>query len=267
MLSKTQIDRLGERLKKGSPTEADLIALDEYRRSFGGTYETVVQTIRNRLQLQPTGRPAKSTRSLIEKLNRESIRLSQVQDVAGCRIVVTDVTNQDKVVASLFDVFPKTSVVDRRTEPKFGYRAVHVIPKLSGKLIEIQIRTSFQHFWAELSEKFSDMIDPSIKYGGGSQKIRDLLIKISSTGVSIERMEYASAATEKAIVELIHSHSMRVNSEGMEESIPPTEKTVESQLKELKEIASDTKAAGAAARERIINWLENEIWECDDLFD
>ena len=133
-------------------------------------------------------------------MNRKSIRLSQVQDVAGCRIVVTDGPDQDKVVASLFDVFRKTSVVDRRTEPKFGYRAVHVIPKLFGKLIEIQIRTSFQHFWAELSEKFSDIVDPSIKYGGGSQKIRDLLIKISATGVSIERVEDISAVAEKTSV-------------------------------------------------------------------
>jgi ppGpp synthetase/RelA/SpoT-type nucleotidyltranferase len=35
-------------------------------------------------------------------------------------------------------------------------------------LLEIQIRTALQHAWAEMPEKFSDVIDPSIKYGGNA---------------------------------------------------------------------------------------------------
>jgi hypothetical protein len=77
-LTKTQIDRLGDRLRKGPPTEKDLIALDEYMRSFGEAYESVVRIIREQLQLEPTGRFPKSKNSLIEKLHRESIRLKQV---------------------------------------------------------------------------------------------------------------------------------------------------------------------------------------------
>jgi hypothetical protein len=41
-ISKTQIDRLGDRLRKGNITDEDLRLLDEYRRSFSGAYETVV---------------------------------------------------------------------------------------------------------------------------------------------------------------------------------------------------------------------------------
>lgn len=80
-LSKTQIDRLGDRLREGSPSEDDLRLLDDYRLSFGEAYDTVVRTIREELQLEPTGRPAKSTSSLIEKLHRESIRLSEVHGI------------------------------------------------------------------------------------------------------------------------------------------------------------------------------------------
>lgn len=69
-LSKTQIDKLGDRLRKGNITEVDLRMLDDYRRSFGETYEFVVVAIRNELGLQPTGRPAKSTTSISEKLFR-----------------------------------------------------------------------------------------------------------------------------------------------------------------------------------------------------
>jgi putative GTP pyrophosphokinase len=81
-LSKTQIDRLGDRLREGCPTDADLTFLDEYRLSFVPAYETVVRIVREELHLESTGRPAKSISSLLDKLNRESIRLTQVQDIA-----------------------------------------------------------------------------------------------------------------------------------------------------------------------------------------
>ncbi len=189
-LSNSQIDRLGDRLRKGSPSEAELTLLDEYRRSFGEAYDIVVRTIRDRLQLEPTGRPAKSTSSLIEKLQRESIRLSQVQDISGCRVVVTNVTEQVRVVASLESTFPRTSVVDRRKNPSYGYRAIHVIALISGKLIEIQVRSYLQHIWAELSEKHADVIDLNIKYGGGPETVQKDLAIISTTIAQYEEFEY-----------------------------------------------------------------------------
>jgi hypothetical protein len=117
-LSKTQIDRLGNRLKKGSPSDDDLRLLDEYRRSFGPAYDFIIRTIRETLRLEPTGRPAKSTSSIAEKLRRESIRLSQVQDIAGCRVVVADIFAQDQTIAMLREAFPQIRVIDRRINPK-----------------------------------------------------------------------------------------------------------------------------------------------------
>lgn len=70
-------------------------------RPFGDAYETVIRTIRERRHLDPTGRPAKSTSSIIEKLVRETIRLSQIQDIGGCRIVLANMTEQYRVVAAL----------------------------------------------------------------------------------------------------------------------------------------------------------------------
>ena len=159
--SKTQIDKLGERLRAGSPDEPDLRELDEYRRSFGDAYEHVLSSIRQRLRLEPTGRPAKSTSSIVEKLRRESIRLTQIQDVAGCRLEVGNLAEQDAVVSSLLSLFPDTQVVDRRNRPSHGYRAVHVIVFVLGKAIEVQVRTALQHRWAQVSERLSDMVDRS----------------------------------------------------------------------------------------------------------
>ncbi|MGH2397968.1 MAG: hypothetical protein ACRD1T_10185 [Acidimicrobiia bacterium] len=199
-LSNTQIDRLGDRLREASLTESDLRLLDDYRRSFGEAYETVVRTIRKGLQLEPSGRPAKSTGALIEKLRRESIRLSQVQDITGCRVVVADVAEQERVVASLRGVFPGASVIDRRADPSHGYRAVHVIVRISGKLVEIQVRTSLQHLWAELSEKLSDLFDPNIKYGGGDDEPRRVLADTSENVAGVEKLEQSIAHLKEQYV-------------------------------------------------------------------
>jgi hypothetical protein len=162
--------------------------LDDYRRSFGEAYEAVVRTIRQRGEF-PTGRLAKSTRSIVEKLRRESIRLSQMQDIAGCRVVVLHVMQQDQFVASLKNDFPGAFVIDRRDKPSYGYRAVHIIAEISGKPIEIQVRSSLQHLWAELSEKSSDVLDPTIKYGGGTDSWRSFLTSSSGAVASYENLE------------------------------------------------------------------------------
>jgi len=170
--SKTQIDKLGERVKHGEPTADDVRELDEYRRSFGPEYEEVVATIRRVLNLRPSGRRAKTIPSIIAKLQREKIRLSQIQDIAGCRIVVADRIAQDRTVDTLRSTFavPDRDLVDRRVEPSYGYRAVH------------------QDQWAEVSEKFSDAI-PDLKYGGGDEAIRNRLISASEVANAIESLE------------------------------------------------------------------------------
>lgn len=188
-ISKTKIDQLGDRLRKGLISEEDLRILDDYRKSYGQVYDEVIEVIQNKLKLNPTGRPAKSTTSVVDKLKREKIRLSQVQDIAGCRLIVTDTRQQDQVVASLCEYFLSASVVDRRVRPSYGYRAVHVIVKKDGKLIEVQIRTELQHQWAELSEKFSDEIDVSIKYGGGDEEAQDHLSSLSNMIKEYEKFE------------------------------------------------------------------------------
>ena len=91
------------------PSELDLQALYEYRRSFSDAYDTVFREIRDRLGLAPTGRRLKTIPSLRAKLRRESVRLTQIQDIAGCRLVVSDTTEQDRVVSQLQDLFLFTS--------------------------------------------------------------------------------------------------------------------------------------------------------------
>ncbi len=197
-LSKTQVDRLGDRLRKGKSAEADFRELDAYRRSFAESYEEIVAIVRNATEMEPTGRPAKSTTSIIEKLRRETIRLSQMQDIAGCRLVVLDVVTQDQLVERLKGVLPKAVVVDRRKQPSFNYRAIHIIATARKKPIEIQVRTELQHLWAQLSEKLSDVEDPAIKYGGGDSGTQKRLSAMSRLIAEFEDRELRPLPTEIA---------------------------------------------------------------------
>ena len=74
-------------------------------------------------------------------------------------------------------------------QPSYGYRAVHVIVEMSGKMVEIQVRTTFQHIWAEISEKYADLYGSDIKYGGGADEIRRLLELLSKYIATYEDLE------------------------------------------------------------------------------
>lgn len=187
-LSRNQIDQLGTRLKTDDYSEDDLRLLDRFRRSYIRLYENTVNTIRNKLHLAPTGRPAKSTNAIRDKLSRSSMRLSQMQDVAGCRLVVEDVRLQEMIVAQLMELFPGCTVVDRRKTPSNGYRAVHIIVWDGEKAMEVQVRTEPQHAWAEYAEKLADTIDPALKYGGGPQESRDILKALSNVAHFVEQI-------------------------------------------------------------------------------
>ncbi len=173
-LSKTQIDKLGERLKKAEHSEDDLRLLDGYRSLFAAAYELALETI-HKLGEFPTGRVAKTTQSISAKLRRESLRLSQMQDIAGCRIIVPDIAAQNQLVAALKSNFPLHTLFDRREKSSHGYRAVHLVVQVLGLPVEIQVRTTLQQSWAELCEKAADKIDSEIKYGGGPGEWKEIL--------------------------------------------------------------------------------------------
>lgn len=181
------MDRVGERLRASTATAQDIEELEAYRRSFAAAYEHVISTLR-RFNLEPSGR-SKSTVSIADKLVRERIRLTQIQDIAGCRVTVGSLSEQDAVVAQLRLELNEVKVDDRRERPSSGYRAVQVIVALEDRQVEIQVRTLLQHSWAQLSEKAADLVDPAIKYGGGSVGLRAEFLRLSDLVAIIERLE------------------------------------------------------------------------------
>jgi hypothetical protein len=177
-LSKSQVERLGKRLvETDQPSAADLQLLHRLLLLRSSALETAIGRVRDQLGLAPTSR-IKNTGTILEKLRRNGgSGLKSIQDLAGMRIVGDfDRRGQDEVVRALCDLFahePRTpKVIDRRVAPMHGYSAVHVIVFPEDAPIEIQVRTEWQHEWAELFEKLADLVGRGIRYGEAPQKWR-----------------------------------------------------------------------------------------------
>lgn len=188
VLSTSQLNKIGERLRKKLETEDDLRKLDEFRVSFESAYQHIFDEL-TKMGLKPGGRPQKTTPSIVAKLERERTRLSRMQDIAGCRAVVPTRVDQDRVVDELLARFPAAEVYDRREKPSHGYRAVHLVIDVDRRPIEIQVRTAVQDNWAAVSESLSVVLDPRIKYGGGPPEIQRFLTEISDFVARIENQE------------------------------------------------------------------------------
>jgi hypothetical protein len=175
--SREQINKLGRRLALGEPaSEDDLHLLEELVACHGYALELArprVNGLAADLGTDPlhiTHR-AKTTQTIIEKVCREhGMALARVQDLAGIRIVgAIRFDEQDRLAAEIAHRFPPdprdAKIVDRRTDPSHGYRAVHVIVSLDGISIEVQVRTILQHVWADLMERLADRLGRQIRYG------------------------------------------------------------------------------------------------------
>ncbi|MDI4635297.1 hypothetical protein J7U46_19700 [Pelomonas sp. V22] len=241
-LSKSQLDRLGERLRRAEGIEpADLMLLDEYRQSFALASESVVGRIRMSLGIEPTVRPAKSTQAIIDKLRREKSRLSRIQDIAGCRILVDSIVDQDRLLGSLRSMFPSVDLKDRRQTPSHGYRAVHLIVSDTDRWVEVQVRTELQHRWATLSEKLADVYGHEIKYGQGDQQLLEQLAGLSAMQAEIERAERLAEAYRRRV-------------DGGDAALPQA-------LNALREQLQHNVAAGKAAYQQ---WIRQLLAESGD---
>lgn len=200
LLSNSKVDKLGEQLRTSALTPEILETLEQYRSEFSEAYSHVERILTDKLFLKVTGRPSKSTLSIIEKLKRINSRLSQIQDIAGCRVIATSIHEQDEIISGIQQWFANVVIDDKRNAPTHGYRAVHVLVKHSGKTVEIQIRTRLQHFWASMSEKLADLYGQEIKYGNGNKQIIEVLSKLSEQSAKFDKI----ANRRRAIQEFVN---------------------------------------------------------------
>ena len=98
------------------------------------------------------------------------MNLARMQDIGGCRAVLS---SQAAVYAVERHLNRRWDVVDGDdyvVSPKdTGYRAVHLIVRQDGYLIEVQLRTPQQHAWAEMIERVDRQRALRLKFGDGPE--------------------------------------------------------------------------------------------------
>jgi len=151
-----------------SPSEADLEDLAAVLAPYQEVLERVKVHLRD-LGFAPSGR-VKTTTTMTDKLRRtRGMQLSRMQDLAGARFVVHDLAAQDEARDKISEFYAEQDcscrVIDRRADPRFGYRAVHVVTRIDELPVEIQIRTELQDTWAQIVERLADRWGRGIRYG------------------------------------------------------------------------------------------------------
>lgn len=196
--SNSQATKLGSRLRDSDLSETDLTMLDEFRQTFNKIDEGAYQVIRDALSTSEdvtlTKRKRKTQQSIVDKLCRQpNLRLPQMQDIAGCRIVIEGGSQRaQEINRALKDAFEQQQwQIESKDRHADGYRAIHVIVKMDTKFYEIQLRTYAQDIWANLVETLSDKKN-TLKYGGSDQEqaLMDRLKCLAEAFSSIDQLTH-----------------------------------------------------------------------------
>lgn len=137
---------------------------------------------------------------ILNKLKRLSARLTQLQDIGGCRVIVEsnnsvdlflDVINS-KLTKSKFFVIKRITDYRRLGRNDSGYRAVHLIIERNGFTLELQIRSRIQHYWAESVERASVIYGRQLKELDGDERIINYFRTISNLFAVLDLGNYPS---------------------------------------------------------------------------
>jgi ppGpp synthetase/RelA/SpoT-type nucleotidyltranferase len=167
-LSTNQTDKLGRRLRAATAiAPADRALLEQLRADHFRATAALQRLLLERLDLPTTSR-VKAPETIVVKLQRQpTLPLSRMQDIGGLR-VVRDMTwtKQDQLRDRIVAELPAgVNVIDRRAEPRCGYRAVHIVATLERCRVEVQVRTNLQDLWAQVMEGFADGWGRQMRYG------------------------------------------------------------------------------------------------------
>lgn len=131
-----------------------------YKEFYGSDYDkfkNVLNQVLNTIQsssfdcIQYTTSRIKSPESVLNKIGND---YSLLRDIIGVRIICSFVDEIYEVKDWIVSCFKVMEVRDYLKQPKpSGYRSLHVIIKVDGCLVEIQVRTIALDFWANLEHQ------------------------------------------------------------------------------------------------------------------
>lgn len=100
------------------------------------------------------------------------MKLSRMEDVGGVRAVLPSQDAAYGIARKLKRNWTITRFRDYVAKPKpDGYRALHLVNRNRGRLIEIQLRTRRQDEWANAVEGATRRF-PDLKFGGGPELLK-----------------------------------------------------------------------------------------------
>lgn len=172
------------------------IELQHWLAQFGKDY-----FIAQRLKRKP---------QILRKLRRFSVRLSQLQDIGGTRVIVDQNKDVNDLVNFLKERFESSKdlkvvrLTDYRGEGRedSGYRAYHVILEREGYKMELQIRSKIQHYWAETIERTSIVYGHHLKELDGDITVIHYFKLLSDLFYEIEAGRKPAAALRTKVEEL-----------------------------------------------------------------
>jgi RelA/SpoT family protein len=191
--SRARVTAAGEVISERRAQSADLdidTALNiagNWRSAHGYPLHVFNRVLRNRAkEVDPRALVAQRLKRLpaiVTKLKRfQTMQLSRVQDLGGCRAVVRTVANVDRLVQryeqTRTNAWRFVGKKDYILNPKpDGYRSVHLIYEYQGNSqggsfcglkIEVQIRSRLQHAWATALETIDTFTGQALKSGLGN---------------------------------------------------------------------------------------------------
>jgi ppGpp synthetase/RelA/SpoT-type nucleotidyltranferase len=157
----------------------------------------------------------KRTPSILAKLTRENgMKLDRIEDIAGCRIIVSNKSNVGLVRDSIVKGGTRNNLHRERDyiqNPKSsGYRGIHLVYKYNcrksqfkGHSVELQIRSKVQHSWATAVEVVGTFTGQALKASQGGESWLSFFKLVSKAFADIENRKLSKNANTSERLELI----------------------------------------------------------------
>jgi ppGpp synthetase/RelA/SpoT-type nucleotidyltranferase len=213
--SKSKTDLAGDILRNSLSVEKDdaLKILSNWRASHSypmHIFKKRLKDVSEKIDKEAlSAQRLKRVPSIIKKLNRKyggnkpTMKLTQMQDIAGCRVIMSNVKLANKLYQKYYlkgdlkhkRVNEKNYILNPK---KDGYRSIHLVYRyfsdkdkknFNGLLVEVQIRSKLQHLWATAVETVDFFTNQAIKSNEGRKDWVTFFRLVSSAFAQLEDCE------------------------------------------------------------------------------
>jgi len=175
---------------------------------------------------------AQRTKRLVSIANKlrlqPRMKLSQMQDIGGCRAVVRSVLGVrrlDRFYTKETEIKHELASRDDyiQSPRKSGYRGIHLVyrylsdkragAKYNGLKIEMQLRSQYQHAWATTVETVGTFIGEALKSSSGPEEWQRFFALMGSVIALRERTSLVpdTPTNQTQLIEELHDHAADLN--------------------------------------------------------